>query len=186
MKKVIFLDRDGVINKDPGGWTEHNYVTGWEYFLFLPGSKEAIKKLTLAGYDVVVISNQAGVARGYYTAEKLAEINARMAEEIARSGGRIKSAYYCVHRPDENCGCRKPDTGLFKKAERELGVKARGNFFVGDTETDIEAGKKMGMKTVLVLSGKAKKEEAECWNIKPDYIFNGLNETVDFILSKGD
>ena len=101
--KVIFIDRDGVINRDPGGWTPHSYVTRWEDFYFLPGSVEALKKLKRARYEIVVISNQAGVGRGLYTEKKLDEISANMHAEIEKNGAKIKKIYYCIHHPDDNC-----------------------------------------------------------------------------------
>ena len=183
--KIIFLDRDGVINKDPGGWTEHGYVTRWRDFIFLPGSKEAIKKLNDNGYDIILVSNQAGINKGYYSEDELNSINENMLGEIVKSGGKIKKVYYCLHQDSDNCDCRKPRTGLLKKAEEKLGVKARGNYFIGDGKMDIEAGEKMGLKTVLLLSGKSNLENMRTWRVLPDYIFDNLEEAVDFIL-KGD
>ncbi len=185
MKKVIFIDRDGVINKDPGGWTEYNYVTTWEEFIFLPNSIKALGKLNDAGYDIVVVSNQAGVSKGYYSKKRLDKINQKMIKEIEKEGIRLKKAYYCIHQDSDNCDCRKPKTGLFRQAEKELGVKARSNYFVGDGKMDVEAGKKIGMKTILVLSGKTNLEDVGNWDIKPDFIFGNLLETVNFIL-EGD
>ncbi len=184
MKKVIFLDRDGVINKDPGGWTEYNYVTTWEEFIFLPNSIKALRRLNDAGYDIVVASNQAGISKGYYTRSQLDQINQNMIKKIEENGAKLKKVYYCLHQDSDNCDCRKPKIGLFKQAERELGVKAAGNYFVGDGKMDIEAGKKMNMKTVLVLSGKTDLEKVDSWTIKPDYIFEDLSETVNFVLKK--
>lgn len=184
-KKIIFIDRDGVINKDPGGWTEYNYVTRWENFHFLHGSKEAMKKLNDRGFEIILVSNQAGVGKGHYSKNALNDINSKMLKEIEKSGGRIKKTYYCVHKPDDNCGCRKPETGLFRQAEKELGIKAKGNFFIGDGKMDIEAGRRIGLKTILVLSGKSSLKDVDTWDIKPDFIFDDLEKAVDFIL-KGE
>ena len=180
--KIIFIDRDGVINKDPGGWTEHNYVIRWEQFEFLPNSVKALKKLNGAGYDIVVISNQAGVGKGYYTEKELNQINGRMLEEIEKKGAQIRKAYYCVHQPSDNCDCRKPKTGLFRKAEKELSIKSAGSYFIGDVKTDVAGGRAMGLKSILILSGKTLLEDMRTWEIKPDYIFDDLSEAVDFIL----
>ena len=184
-KKIVFIDRDCVINKDPGGWTKHNYVTRWEDFKFLPGAKEAVKKLNDAGYEVIIISNQAGVGKGHYSKDELDTVNSRMLEEIKIAGGSIKKVYYCIHQPSDDCDCRKPKIGLFKQAEKELGIKASGSYFIGDTKTDIEAGEKMGLKTVLILTGKTGLEDIRSSEAKPDYIFDNLLEAVNFIL-KGD
>lgn len=183
-KKIIFIDRDGVINKDPGGWTKYNYVTKWKDFHFLPGSKKAIRLLNDNGYDIVVISNQAGVSKGYYSAEKLRSINKKMLDKIKKAGGRIKNAYYCIHQDSDGCDCRKPNIGLFKKAQFELGASARGSYFIGDGQTDVEAGSNAALKTVLVLSGKTDLKDVKKWKDKPDFIFKNLLEAVLFILQK--
>jgi len=185
MKKIISIDRDGVINKDPGGWTEHSYVTKWKNFIFLPGSIEALKMLNEAGYDIVVISNQAGISKGYYTNEELNAINNKMIKEIERKGAKIKKTYYCIHQDNDNCECRKPKTGLFKQAEKDLDIKASGTYFIGDGKTDIEAGKDQGLTTMLLLSGKTSPEDVKEWSVKPDFIFGNLIEAVAFLLKKG-
>ncbi|MDD5423070.1 MAG: D-glycero-beta-D-manno-heptose 1,7-bisphosphate 7-phosphatase [Candidatus Omnitrophica bacterium] len=182
-RKAVFIDRDGVINRDPGGWTEHSYVTKWDDFYFLPEAKDAIKRLTDKGYDIVVVSNQAGVSKGYYTVRALNNINAKMLKEIKKAGGRITKVYYCIHKDEDGCGCRKPNTGMLDQAERELDVDVAGSYFIGDGKVDVEAGSKAGMKTVLVLSGKTTLEAAAGWDIKPDHIFADLSEAVDFIVA---
>lgn len=184
MKKVIFIDRDGVINKDPGGWTEYNYVTTWEEFIFLPNSIKALRRLSDAGYDIVVASNQAGISKGYYRRSQLDKLNQNMIKKIEENGAKLKKVYYCFHQDSDKCDCRKPRIGLFKQAERELGVKATGNYFIGDGKTDVEAGNKMNMKTVLVLSGKTDLKEVGSWDVKPDYIFEDLSEAVNFVLNE--
>ncbi|MFH1752752.1 MAG: HAD family hydrolase [Candidatus Omnitrophota bacterium] len=182
--KVIFIDRDGVINKDPGGWTKHSYVTNWEDFHFLPGSKNALKRLTQAGYDIMIISNQAGVNKGYFTPGELNKINDNMLKSIASAGGKVHSVHYCPHRSDESCGCRKPDTGLFKKAVKDLDIDFKRTFFIGDGATDIEAGNKIGCKTIMVLSGKSKEEDVDKWRYKPDYIKKDLSDAVEWLLEE--
>ena len=181
-KKIIFIDRDGVINKDPGGWTKHNYVTRPKEFKFLSGSKEAVKKLNDAGYEIIIISNQAGINRGYYSKDELDIVSSKMLEEMKNEGALIKKVYYCVHQPGDNCDCRKPKVGLFKEAEKQLGIKAGGTYFIGDAKTDIEAGENMGLKTILVLSGKTSLEDIRSLEVKPGYIFDNLLEAVEFIL----
>lgn len=180
MKKIIFLDRDGVISKYyPGDWTKR-----WEEFSFLPKAKEALKRLTKANYRIVIISNQAGVNKGFFGPKVLRCITKRMKEEIKKSGGRIKRAYYCPHQDEDNCPCRKPKTGLFKRAEKDLGyIDFKETFFIGDSEIDVLAGKNIGTKTILVLSGKTKsKEEAKNWQKQPDYIATDLLSATEIIL----
>ncbi|MBL7068766.1 MAG: D-glycero-beta-D-manno-heptose 1,7-bisphosphate 7-phosphatase [Candidatus Omnitrophica bacterium] len=182
--KIIFLDRDGVINKDPAGWTEHSYVTRLEDFIFLPGSREAIKRLTEAGYEIVIISNQAGINRGFFTKDDLKKINDNMLKNIESSGGKIRSAHYCPHTKEERCACRKPNTGLFKEATKNLDIDFNGAFFIGDGSMDIEAGESLGCKTILVLSGKSGLLDVKEWKTKPDFIKKDLAEAVEWMLNK--
>ncbi|MFH1309326.1 MAG: HAD family hydrolase [Candidatus Omnitrophota bacterium] len=173
--KYVFIDRDGVVNKDPGGWTKYGYVTEWKDFHFLPGVLKAFKLFADNGYKSVIISNQQCVGKGYLSEESLAELTKQMTKTIETAGGIIAGAYYCTHLKDENCSCRKPEPGLFSVAKRELGLdNLNETFFVGDNKTDIIAGIKAGMKTVLVLSGKTLREDTSLWENKPDYICDDL------------
>lgn len=188
--KAIFLDRDGVVNKDPGFG---GYVTSWDKFEFLPGALEALKKLNQAGFEVIVISNQAGVAKGLYTIQDLDEITKNMLKEVAKSGARIRAVHYCLHKDEDNCSCRKPKTGLFSQATKALqaspvspdimsgsnGVNFADSFFVGDTRRDVLAGKAIGCKTIFVLSGNTKLEDLD---VKPDFIARDLLDAVNKIV----
>ncbi len=145
---TIFLDRDGVINENRA-----DYVKSWDEFRFLPGSREAIARLTQAGHRIVVCSNQAGVAKGVISIETVEDIHARMLAEIRKAGGVIEKVYYCPHGKEESCDCRKPRPGQLLRASRELGVDLSDAVFVGDSSTDIEAGMAAGVHTILVLSG---------------------------------
>ena len=178
LTKVIFIDRDGVINKDPTG----GYVTRWEDFHFLDGSREAVRKLTEAGYEIVLISNQAGVGKGLFTLETLDEITKEMLAEVEKAGGRIRSVFYCPHRKEDNCDCRKPKAGLFRQASEGLDIDFGQTYFIGDGVMDIEAGKNAGCKTILVLSGKTNLDDIDKWPHQPDYIFKDLLETVNWLL----
>ena len=185
MNKIIVIDRDGVINKDPAGWTKHNYVTCPEDFHFLPGAKEAIKRLSENGFDIIIVSNQAGISKGYYSEKELESVTRKMLEGLEASGGIIKKVYYCLHQDKDSCDCRKPKTGMLDRAEKELGINVKGSFFIGDGKVDIEAGQKKGLKTVLVLSGKTDLARIAEWPVKPDYIFDDLKEAVEFITGGG-
>ncbi len=181
MRKIVFLDRDGVISKYyPGDWSKK-----WEEFSFLPKAKESLKRLTKANYRIVVISNQAGVSKGLFSLKNLRYITKRMKEEVKKSGGKIKKVYYCPHQDEDNCSCRKPKVGLFRKAEKDLGgFNFEKTFFVGDSEVDILAGKNIGTKTILVLSGKTKsREETKGWQKQPDYIATDLFSASEIILN---
>ena len=182
MQKVIFIDRDGVINKDPGGWTKHSYVTKWDEFIFVDGSIVALKKLKEAGYRICLISNQGGISKGYFTQEDLDKLNKRMLAEIEKAGGKIDELYYCPHHDKDNCSCRKPKTGLIEQEIKKSAINLKDTYIIGDDRRDIEAGKNMGMKTVFVLSGKRSLEEAKSWPVQPEYIKKNLLETVEWIL----
>ncbi len=184
MQKIIFIDRDGVINKDPGGWTKYSYVTKWDEFFFINGSIEALKKLMEAGYKIYVVSNQAGISRGYFTQEDLDGVNERMLSEIEKGGGRIDGLYYCPHHDEDKCECRKPKTGMIEQAIRKTEVDLKNTFIIGDSLRDVEAGKRMGMKTVFVLSGKTPLSKTKDWHIQPDSIKKDLLEAVEWILKE--
>ena len=182
--KAVFIDRDGVINKDPGGWTKHNYVTKWAEFKFLPGALDALKKLNNNGIKAILISNQAGVNKGYFSKKELDEVTDKMLLEIRRNNGNVEDVYYCVHKEEDNCNCRKPKTGLLEKAAGEYGIELNKTYFIGDTKVDIIAGRRVGCKTIFVLSGKTCRLEMEKWREKPDYIFKDLLDAVNWMLKK--
>lgn len=145
---TIFLDRDGVINENRA-----DYVKSWSEFRFLPGSLEAIARLTEARHRVVVCTNQAGVARGTMSQEAVEEIHSRMLARVAEFGGLIEKVYYCPHGKDENCACRKPRPGLLLQARDDLALDMRQAVFVGDCITDALAAQAAGICPILVLTG---------------------------------
>ncbi len=179
--KVVFLDRDGVINKYPG---DFEYVKSWDEFSFLPGTSKALKQINKKGYKIFIISNQAGVGRGIYSQEALDLITKNMLAELSKGGVEISGVYYCVHRKEENCPCRKPNTGLIDIARSRMkdqgfDIDLKSSFFVGDTMRDIEAGRKSGLKTILVFSGKEKPKNSSSWSEKPDFTAMDLFEAAD-------
>jgi D-glycero-D-manno-heptose 1,7-bisphosphate phosphatase len=176
--KLVFLDRDGVINEFPGNG---KYVTKLKEFHFIEGSLDAIRILTLEGYNIFIISNQAGVSKGIYTKNKLKLITKRMLQEIKKVGGRVNKAFYCTHRSDAGCDCRKPEIGLVRKALESMNKRihiAQKAFFVGDTESDIQAGHNAGCKTIFVLSGREDRRYMRGWKVQPDYVAKDLLEAT--------
>ena len=145
-KKVVFLDRDGVINRCA---PPHEYICSWDAFEFLPGVVQAISMLNKAGYLVIVVSNQRGIARGMLSPEGLQSINDRMCAELERGGAHIDAIYTCPH---ENgvCDCRKPQPGLFYQAEADVEIDKARSWMVGDSQSDIMAGQSYGVKTILI------------------------------------
>ncbi len=174
--KVILLDRDGVINRRiPGG-----YVTRAEEFVFLPGVLGALKRLADEGVKVIVVSNQAGVGRGLVEKAALAGITDRFVRRVEENGGKIHGVYYCLHRPDDGCECRKPSPGLLLRAQREHGFDFREALMIGDAESDIAAAHRVGCASILV--GNGDRGVARSWRHPPDRIFRDLTEAAGFIL----
>jgi len=184
--KLVFLDRDGVINEFPGNG---KYVTKVKNFHIFPHALEAIRLLTEAGFEIFVISNQAGVGKGVYTESKLKHITRNMLRDVKEAGGKIKKVFYCIHRSDAECYCRKPQIDSIEKAMKLIKkpIKAAaGSFFVGDTKSDILTGYNARLKTIFVLTGRANVDHVKGWGIKPDYIVEDLLEAVKIINNKGE
>lgn len=182
--RAVFLDRDGVINRYPG---DADYVKSWSEFNFLPKVKPALKRLNAQGFKIFIISNQAGVSKGIYPQENLDLITNNMLNELKKHNINISGVYYCTHKPDDNCSCRKPKTGLIDIAI--AGLKKEGqdielsrSYFIGDTVRDVETGKAAGLKTILVLSGKEKAQNQDNWQSPPYFTAGDLSEAVDLIL----
>jgi len=147
-QKFVILDRDGVINYDSA-----DYIKTPEEWLPLDGSLEAIAALGRAGFKVAVITNQSGVGRGLLSEAVLDQIHSKMLEAIGKAGGNIAGIYYCPHRPDEGCHCRKPATGMLMRLEEELGFPLTGTPLIGDTATDMELAQRVGARPILVRTG---------------------------------
>ena len=179
--KIVYLDRDGVINKFPG---YGNYVKNWQEFEFLPYVPEALKKLKEAGFTVVIVSNQAGVGRGIYSQETLDEITENMNDMLKKDGIILDAVRYCVHAPDAQCACRKPNTGHLPELESLEQDVLDHLYFVGDARTDMETAKNAGIKSIMVLSGRSTITDAEEWEVKPDYIAHDLLDAVETIILK--
>lgn len=178
-QKFIFLDRDGVINRDK----RDGYVSDWKKFRFLPGSLKALRLLKEKGYKVIVISNQAGVSKGFYSLKDLREVTRRMKRRIQAHGGKLDAVYYCPHHSEDLCSCRKPKTGLFQEAKRRFRlILFKETFMIGDSLVDIQAGKAARCKTILVLSGKEKISQKKHWEVHPDLIRKNLLEAVRWVL----
>ncbi|MFH1867654.1 MAG: HAD family hydrolase [Candidatus Omnitrophota bacterium] len=180
-KRMIFLDRDGVINKNP---IRYDYIKKAAEFKLLPGVTEAVKMLTEAGFDIVVTSNQAGVAKGLFSRDDLKGITEKMIKGIEAKGGKIRKAFYCLHHPDAGCACRKPKAGLIKKAVGKSRIDKKNSFFIGDTERDVAAGKSYGVRTIAVLSGYYNRKDMKLWQTQPDYTCRDLLCAVKDVILK--
>jgi histidinol-phosphate phosphatase family protein len=147
MRKAVFLDRDGTIARDV------HYCRRPEDFEILPTVPQAIRLLNENGFKVIVVTNQSGIARGHFTEETLTQIHDKMKHELAKYDAKVDAVYYCPHHPDDSCECRKPGIALFRKAAHEHGIDLQSSYVVGDMQMDIDAGKALGCKTVLVTTG---------------------------------
>ncbi|NDG37915.1 MAG: D-glycero-beta-D-manno-heptose 1,7-bisphosphate 7-phosphatase [Betaproteobacteria bacterium] len=183
MVKAVFLDRDGVINLDKA------YVHRWDDFEFLPGAVEAMRQLHLAGYILIVVTNQAGIARGYYTERQFEILTEAMIEHLAAAGVVITAVYHCPHHPAGTvpllsvaCDCRKPAPGMLLAAAREHGVDLEQSILVGDKASDLEAARAAGVGTAyLVQSDPACLASAEGLS---DGAFKGLADCARHILTR--
>lgn len=176
--KAVFLDRDGVINAD-----RDDYVKNTDELVVYPFAPQAIRRLTDAGWTVIVVSNQQGVAKGIIAEADLVAIQREIEKRVEAAGGTIAGFYYCRHLASEECECRKPKPGLILQAAAEHGIDLAGSVLVGDSERDIIAGKSAGCRTVLVLTGKLDRDSAERLACGPDFVADDLAEAADWILS---
>ena len=144
---AVIVDRDGVLNEKP---SRAEYVRHWAEWRWIPGAQEGLATLTAAGYRVVIVSNQAGVARGAMTAADLDEIHRRMRQDIEAAGGRIEAIYVCPHDWEAGCTCRKPRPGMLLQAQREHALDLSRTLFIGDDERDAEAARAAGAPSILV------------------------------------
>jgi histidinol-phosphate phosphatase family protein len=144
---AIILDRDGVLNEKA---PRANYVRSWSEFKWLPGAREALRRLSEAGFRVVVVSNQAGIGRGVMTEDDLQAIHRQMVKEVAAAGGRIDAIYFCPHDWDEGCECRKPKPGMLFQAQHDFNLDLSRTLFIGDDERDAQAAEAAGCLPALV------------------------------------
>ncbi|HUL31790.1 MAG TPA: HAD family hydrolase [Thermodesulfobacteriota bacterium] len=186
--KVVFLDRDGTINEEVG------YVNHIGRFQLLPHAGQAIQLLNQQEWKAVVITNQSGVARGYFPESLVHQVHQKMRDLLKKDGAHLDGVYYCPHHPDigmppyrQKCRCRKPATGLIEEAVKELDLDTSQSFMIGDRGADIEFGRRVGAKTILVLTGYGKGEWEYFggqWEVKPDYVAEDLFEAVQWILHR--
>ncbi|MFA5158905.1 MAG: HAD family hydrolase [Candidatus Omnitrophota bacterium] len=177
LRKVVFIDRDGVINVDL--W---KYVETWKEFRFEKGALEGLKALSEKGFDIFIISNQAGVGDGVFSEAAMWHVHEKMVAAMAKRGIKIRGTRYCTHGKKGNCDCRKPKTQLFEKAVANLPFDKEKTYYVGDKLSDIAAGKNFGIRTILVRTGYGQETEKKLTKkLQPDHIVNDLRDAVPFI-----
>lgn len=172
---AVFLDRDGTINEDV------DYLSDPAGLVLIDGAAKAIRLLNERSIRAVVLTNQSGVGRGYFTERDVDAVNARLRELLAAEGASVDAVYHCPHRPDEGCGCRKPGTAMAELAARELGLDLEKAYVVGDKSSDMALARAINAKGVLVLTGKGEKEAASLAEA-PDFIAKDLLAAVEWIL----
>ncbi len=175
----VFLDRDGVINLN-----RIDYVRSLEQWIPIPGAIEAIVTLSNAGHPVIVLTNQSAIGRRYCRMSDVEEIHQYLMHLVSTSGGLIAGIYYCPHLPDDECECRKPRTGMVESARRELDLPD-GGYIVGDADSDMELGRRAGLKTVLVMTGRGKDQirKIDQENLtRPWKITEDISSAVEIIL----
>ena len=177
--RLVFLDRDGVINNEPA---EPGWALRWDDFEFADGALAALRRLREAGFTVVVVSNQSCVSRGYASLEQVQAVMDRMVAEVSAAGGALAGVYWCPHVDADGCACRKPKPGLLEQAAAELSLRPERAFMVGDSERDVAAGRAKGCTTLLVdRHGDGRAETTEA-----DRVVASLAEAVDAILTLVD
>lgn len=145
MKKAVFLDRDGVINIDK------SYVYKIEDFTFCEGVFEALKHFQTLGFLLIIVTNQSGIGRGYYSENDFEILSSWMKNELLKKGIRIDAIYHCSHAPEANCECRKPKSGMFRRAIKDFDIDVTQSWMIGDKPSDIEAAKGVGIDNTVLL-----------------------------------
>jgi len=177
--KAVFLDRDGVLNRD-----SPDFIKSPEELRVLPGAPEAVARLNAAGFAAIVITNQSGISRGLLTESDLAAIHARLRTKMEAAGARLAAIYYCPHLPGSGCGCRKPAPGMVLRAAREHGIDLAQSYLVGDKPEDIACGAAAGCRTVLVLSGQTPACDPARFPVAPDCVCPDLSAAADWIIGR--
>jgi D-glycero-D-manno-heptose 1,7-bisphosphate phosphatase len=182
LQKVVFLDRDGVINRD-----SVDYIKNWSEFEFLPGSLDAIALLTRHQFTPMVITNQSAVHRGMISTQDLETIHTRMKAAVEARGGKISDIFFCPHLPEEACNCRKPRPGLLLRAQQLYRIDLSGACMIGDSASDIQCARNAGCSlAVLVETGDANRARKilEEHKLAPDYVARDLYAAVLWMLER--
>ncbi|MFZ5569439.1 MAG: D-glycero-beta-D-manno-heptose 1,7-bisphosphate 7-phosphatase [Thermodesulfobacteriota bacterium] len=183
LNRIVFMDRDGVINRD-----SPDYIKGWSEFEFLPGSLEAMAHLTRNGFRIIIVTNQSIINRGMVRPAILDDMFRRMTQAVREAGGDILDIFFCPHRPEEDCDCRKPRTGMLQKARRIHGLDLSRTYMVGDNAKDIECARNAGCgSAILVLTGSGLEAVGilERKGIRPDHVAADLLAAARWITGGG-
>ena len=185
MRVAVFLDRDGTINEEKG------YLNHIDRFVLIPGAAAAIRSINESGLKAVVVTNQSGVARGYFPKELIDQVHQKMSDLLEEEGAFLDGTYTCTHAPpnegeSDGCGCRKPKIGLMQQAAQDLNLDLEKSYVVGDRFKDVEMARNAGAKAILVLTGYGKGELeflGPSSKVQADFVAEDLAEAVEWILS---
>lgn len=188
MRRAIFLDRDGTVCEEVG------YVNHVGRLRLIAGSGEAVRRANRAGFQTVLVTNQAGVARGYMSEDLVGATHDRLRDLLAEHDARLDGIYYCPHHPDvgtspyrKACDCRKPRPGMLLRARDEMGIDLDASYVVGDSIKDVETARRVGAIGVLVLTGYGRgqlEHQSTSWQVRPDYIADDLLQAMNWILER--
>lgn len=189
-RRAVFLDRDGTISAEVG------YINHLSRFQIYPYTAQAIRLLNESGWLAILVTNQAGVARGYFQEELVKAVHEHLQKELESEGARLDGIYYCAHHPTVgqppyrlDCDCRKPKPGLVKRATSDLDIDLQNSWMIGDRFSDIELARNAGLKAAFVLSGYGKGEwefQRGGWQLQPDLVAEDLLEAVKAITKRID
>ncbi|HLO75639.1 MAG TPA: D-glycero-beta-D-manno-heptose 1,7-bisphosphate 7-phosphatase [Magnetospirillum sp.] len=174
-RRFVLIDRDGTLN------VEKNYLSDPAELELIPGAAGAIRRLRQAGFGICVVTNQSGIARGYFDLDRLAAIHARLGQLLAAEGAGLDGIYLCPHGPDDDCACRKPLPGMILQAAAEHGFDPACAIVIGDKEADVELGRGVGATTFLVRTGYGRKTEAK--GTRADHVVDDLPAAAEIILA---
>ncbi len=177
---TIFLDRDGTLNPDPG------YIRSPERFELFPGVAEALAKLKRAGAQLIVVTNQSGIARGLLSVSDLDAVHFKLKSLLDAAGASLDAIYFCPHHPDDHCICRKPNPGMIDQAQRERRIDLTRSYLIGDHTRDLELAKRAGVRSILVTTGVVLPQQAEelkNTGLSPDRVAASLSEAVDWLMA---
>ncbi len=176
---TVFLDRDGTLNLDSG------YIASPTELVLFSGAAGAVARLNKAGLRVVLVTNQSGVARGFFTIAELHDIHEKLQSVLKTEGAWLDAIFVCPHHPEEHCWCRKPNPGLLDQAATQFGLDLTCSYVVGDKDIDLELAHRVGALGVLVMTGPSSPEALkamESGKLKVEYVASSVNEAVDWIL----
>lgn len=190
LRRAVFIDRDGTISEEIG------YVNHVSRYRVLPIAAEAVRTLNAAGWLAILVTNQAGVARGYFKEELIGDVHNVLKQELERDGARLDAIYYCPHHPTvgeppyrQDCDCRKPKPGLIRRAAEEFSLDLARCWMVGDRYSDTELARNAGVRSAFVLTGYGRGElehQSHGWQHRPDLVAENLLEAVRAIVLRND